>query len=200
MALSDLFATKKYNMALLKKLNKEYEHKEIMTSVTEYSDEYQINQANQRIDELSKWIDFEGMKILEIGCGGGYVSYQLSQRFSCQVIGIDIYTSEVWDRFSPLTSGVSFRNVDLSRENPFEEDEFDVILSFVAWEHIRHPFEVLQQATKILKPNGLFYILANLYRSAVASHLYKVIFFPFPHLLFEEDIVTKFALSQGTEQ
>jgi hypothetical protein len=91
--------------------------------------------------------------------------------------------------------------LDLSKENPLELGSYDLIISYVAWEHMRHPFEVLQQATKLLMSGtGQLYIYANLYRSAIASHLYRNVFFPWPHLLFDDEIVIQYALEQGVEQ
>jgi hypothetical protein len=60
---------------------------------------------------------------------------------------------------------------------------------------MKNPYAMLHQAEKILKKGGLFYIHANQYRSAIASHLYRQIYFPWPHLIFEDDIVIKFALA-----
>ena len=81
----------KYDIGLMRVLNNEYESKKVVASFTEYTDEYQLKQANYRIDTLSNQIDFEGKHILEIGCGGGYVSHQLAKRYDCTVVGIDIY-------------------------------------------------------------------------------------------------------------
>jgi len=188
-----------YNMELMRSLNKEYESKKIMSTFVEYSDEYQMKQANKRIDGLLKLgIEFNNKKALEIGCGGGYVSYQLAQRFNCRVMGIDIYQSDVWERL--FHSNLQYCVADLSKSNPFQNEEFDIIISYVAWEHIQQPFEVLQQAYNLLKQDGLFFIKANQYCSAIASHLYRHIYFPFPHLLFDEDTVISFALEQGAEQ
>lgn len=186
-------------MRLLKSLNKEYENKRIMSEFPHYDDKYQLEQANRRIDKLIREkMNFERKRILEIGCGGGYTIYQIAQRYNCEAVGVDIYSSPIWTR--NVCNNLTYKCVDLSIENPFREEEFDYIISYVAWEHIKHPFEVLQQATKILKKDGIFYLYANLYRSAIASHLYRCIYFPFPHLLFEDDMVIKYALKHGTER
>lgn len=196
-----LMRKNKYNMRLMKKLNKEYEGKKVMDSFPLYNDDWQLETADRRIDYLKEKMNFEGKKILEIGCGGGYTIYRLAQRYHCTAVGIDIYNSPVWERNT--CDNLSYICVDLSKENPFEEEEFDYIISYVAWEHMYHPFEVLQQAAKLLKresDGGMFYLSANLYRSAIASHLYREIYFPYPQLLFDEETIVKFALKKGTEK
>jgi hypothetical protein len=55
----------------------------------------------------------------------------------------------------------------------------------------------LQQTYNILKPGGIAWILANLYRSPIGSHLYRDIYFPFPHLLFTDDVIAEFLRRQG---
>lgn len=188
----------KYNIELLRSLNKEYESKKFMSFFTQYDQKSQLEQAASRIDELSTQIDFSGKKILEIGCGRGHVAYQLANKFDCTVVGLEVYPRPEWEGLQ--NPNLKFMHLDLGLENPFGEGEFDIILSFVVWEHIRHPRTVLWQAAKILKEGGFFYLSANLYRSAVASHLYRQIHFPFPHLLFDDEIVTEFALENGVAQ
>jgi len=188
-----------YSLKLLKQLNEEYRKKPILSSFTKYDKESQIEQARNRLKYLSTLIKLEGKKVLEIGCGGGYVSYVLSKEYKCEVIGTDIYRSENWRTLNDPR--LKYKVVNLAKENPFQKESFDLIISYVAWEHMRHPFEVLKQATEILKKStGQMYIYANLYRSAVASHLYRHIFFPFPHLLFPDETLLPFAKKQGVEQ
>ena len=53
---------------------------------------------------------------------------------------------------------------------------------------------------KNTKKGGKFFISANLYRSAIASHLYRHIYFPYPQLLFDDSLVVEYALELGVEQ
>jgi len=161
-------------MALMRSLNEEYESKKIISTFIDYDDEYQLQLADRRITALANQINFTDKRILEIGCGGGYVSYQLAKKYGCSVIGIDIYDSPVWERLTH--SSLQYHNMDLSQDCQFLNDEFDVVISYVAWEHMKHPFNALKQTARILKASGVIYIAANLYRSAISSHLYRQIF------------------------
>ncbi|MCL1976332.1 MAG: methyltransferase domain-containing protein [Firmicutes bacterium] len=192
-------SSQKYDIDLLKLLNEEYKNKKVVKNPPQqYDDSFKISEANQMIDFLSQKMSFTGVKILEIGCGGGYTSYQIAKRFNCKIVGVDIYEDAAWQR--NVHKNVQYKCVDLGVNNPFNEEEFDIIISIVAWEHMKHPFEILQQATKVLKRGGSFFIRANQYRSAIAHHLYRQIYFPYPHLLFDDELVIDFAVQNGAER
>lgn len=126
------------------------------------------------------------------------MSYLLAQQYGCDVTGIDISKSSTWDELQH--KNLRFLEFNICEENILEGEEYDLIVSYVAWEHIKKPFEALMQTKKLLKSNGKFYLYAWLYRSPMASHLYRNIFFPYPHLLFDDELVKKFALELGVEQ
>lgn len=189
----------KYDLSLLEELNKEYKNKPVQKSFNKYDHEYQFNMAEKRLAFLNKLTNINNKRVLEVGCGGGYVSRKLVSDYGCTVTAIDITKSGVWDELGPQ-KGLDFRVLDLSQSNPFQENEFDLIISYVAWEHMRHPFKILKECTKVLNNEGKFFIYANLYRSTVASHLYRNIYFPFPHLLFPEEVIREYCLSQGVTQ
>lgn len=188
-----------YNMELLEKLNEEYRDKPLAKEFLKYDHKSQFAYADQRIRNLGELVELNGAKILEIGAGGGYTSRRLAEQYKCEVIGIDIYESSIWSELGEV-EGLNYMVVDLSDSNPYYQDSFDLIISYVAWEHIKHPFKVLQECVKILKPEGKIYIYANLYRSAMASHIYRTVYFPYPHLLFPDEIVVDYCLKNGVTQ
>ena len=53
---------------------------------------------------------------------------------------------------------------------------------------------MLNELFRILKPGGLAYLQANLHRGPRASHIYRELYFPFPHLLFSDDVIREFRL------
>jgi SAM-dependent methyltransferase len=74
------------------------------------------------------------------------------------------------------------------QDNPYADNSFDVIYSLVVWEHVVHPRALLQETYNMLKPGGLAWIRANLFLGPQASHRYREVNFPWPHLLFSEDV------------
>jgi len=81
---------------------------------------------------------------------------------------------------------------DLATDRSFDEGFFDRIYSFAVLEHVVHPWAVLNELYRILKPGGFAYLSANLHRGPRASHLYRELFMPFPHLLFSDDVIREF--------
>lgn len=187
----------KYNFELMEELNKEYADKPLVKGFRDYSEEGQLQNAEQKLESLNKKVALQGLKVLEIGCGAGYTSYVLAEKYNCNVLGIDIVINDEWK--SLKHNQLKFMECDICK-NTIEDKDFDLIISYVAWEHIKNPFEALLQAKKLLKDNGKFYLYALLYRGAIASHLYRNIYFPWPHLLFAPEQVKEYALQLGVEQ
>src|SRR5205814_8976577 len=56
---------------------------------------------------------------------------------------------------------------------------------------------LLQETYNVLKPGGLALIRANLYAGPMASHRYRHVFFPWPHLLFPDDVISDWFEKNG---
>jgi cyclopropane fatty-acyl-phospholipid synthase-like methyltransferase len=182
----------KYDLNLFEQLNEEYSLKPIQATFPNNDPDSQFKTASSRLLRLRKLVTFEGKKILEIGCGRGYVSSLLASDYNCSVVGVDIRKYDEWELLKSKAPKLDFRVVDLSNENPFVAESFDLVVSFVVWEHIIHPFTMLKECVKLLAPSGAMYLYANLYRSPIASHRYRQVFFPFAHLLFDEEVFSEF--------
>jgi SAM-dependent methyltransferase len=87
-------------------------------------------------------------KVLDIGCGNGYVSSILVQQN--EVIGVDISKSALIDA---KMLGLSALVSDI-RTIPFEERSFDVVLALDILEHLFDPVGLLEEANRILKDDG----------------------------------------------
>jgi 2-polyprenyl-3-methyl-5-hydroxy-6-metoxy-1,4-benzoquinol methylase len=100
-------------------------------------------------------------KILDLGCGNGYVSDQLS-RMGHSVTGVDVSRDgiEIAARAYP---GVEFRLGSVYDEslNSLGSD-FDIVMSLEVVEHLFHPARLFDQARARLK-NGGYLILSTPY-------------------------------------
>jgi cyclopropane fatty-acyl-phospholipid synthase-like methyltransferase len=182
----------KYDISLFEQLNEEYISKPIKNSFPESDPDSEFKYARSRLFSLNKLLPLEGKRILEVGCGRGYVSKVLATEYKCSVVGVDIRERDQWNVLQSESPNLEYRVLDLSNENPFDIESFDLIISFAVWEHIIHPFTMLKECCKILKPSGAIYMIANLYRAPNASHRYREVFFPFPHLLFEDEVFSEY--------
>jgi SAM-dependent methyltransferase len=94
-------------------------------------------------------------KLLDVGCGSAWSSYFLSQK-GYEVTGIDLnYESFECPKSSSLTL-LEASALDL----PFDNNEFDVVASNQAIEHMPDPEKALLEMIRVLKPNGMLCIVA----------------------------------------
>jgi len=100
----------------------------------------------------------EGKKVLDIACGSGYGSDLLAQNGASYVIGADV-AEKVINQNKELYDRENLRFEFADAENlPFEDNFFDVVVSFETIEHLHEPENFLQGAKRVLKDNGLLII------------------------------------------
>lgn len=95
-------------------------------------------------------------KLLDVGCGGGFLSNGLAaQGFT--VTGLDIAADSIevakrWDK----THTVEYVTGD-AYLLPFADASFDVVTSMDFLEHVENPARTIQECARVLKPGGLFF-------------------------------------------
>lgn len=95
-----------------------------------------------------------GKSVVDIGSGSGYGS-QILEGFS-DYVGIDIDKQSV-DFSNEKYGSESLIYIQGDATNiPLENEIADVVVSFETLEHVNHPELIVQEARRILKPNGLF--------------------------------------------
>lgn len=149
-----------------------------------YTLDARMERARARAVELDRMCGMAGTRVLEIGCGMGDLSRVLAEEYDCTVIGVDMMRHNEWAEHEGAR-GLTFLQGDIARDTlGFAESSFDRIISFVAWEHIIHPWSALANCQRLLKPTGKKYMYAWLYGSTHASHLYSITDDGWPHLVF----------------
>jgi 2-polyprenyl-6-hydroxyphenyl methylase/3-demethylubiquinone-9 3-methyltransferase len=95
-------------------------------------------------------------KILDVGCGGGFLSNPLAQE-GYPVTGIDLSAEslEVARRHDP-TASVQYLSAN-AYALPFENQQFDVVCAMDFLEHVEDPALAIQEMSRVLKPGGLFF-------------------------------------------
>ena len=184
-----------YDADLLDKLNAEYVNQPIVPKPPSYEPEALAIAAKRRVTWVHNMVGLAGQRTLEIGCGNGFEVWSLAHNLGADAHGVDVAHYVPWDQLAGPR--VHFECADLSVQNPYEPSSFDRILSFTVWEHVTHPYAMLKAVHDLLKPGGTAWIRANLFAGPQASHRYRDIFFPWPHLLFSDDVVRAWDVANG---
>tara|TARA_B100000686_G_C16322224_1_gene728823 strand:- start:62 stop:724 length:663 start_codon:yes stop_codon:yes gene_type:complete len=121
---------------------------------------------------LFQSFDFKkGMKMLEPGCGRGEFLNNF-KNLGLDVVGVDISPEAI-----EFENGFEVKLCDIEKEKlPFDDNSIDIIYSKSFIEHLHYPERYLEEAYRVLKPNGIFLTLTPDWQSN-----YKIFFDDFTH-------------------
>jgi len=176
-----------FDVALFEALNAEYASNPLVTDPPKYDQASIAERSRRRVSGIHDQLDLRGKTVLEIGCGSGYEVWNLAGQLACDAWGIDITPRKAWPGL--VGDRVHLVAGDIASGGGLPSDTFERVLSFTVWEHITRPLEAIVELARVMKPGGLAWIRANLYRGPAASHRYRDISFPFPHLLFSDAVI-----------
>jgi SAM-dependent methyltransferase len=188
-------AADRYDVELLERLNEEYADRPIVPKPRSYQPGAMAESAKRRVQWAHRYIDLRNKTVLEIGCGNGFEVWMLGNNLGCNAYGVDVRQLGPWETLAG--ERVHFACADLTCENPYELNTFDRVISYTVWEHVLHPYALLRETYNVLKPGGLAWIRANLYAGPKASHRYRELHFPWPHLLFSDDVIREWDARSG---
>ena len=92
-------------------------------------------------------------RILEIGCGIGSVVYKLSSK-GHNIAGIDISGEAI--EHGRKKYGAIRLEVQAAETLPYEDESFDVVLSFDLFEHIAEIDKHISEVMRVLRPGGYY--------------------------------------------
>ncbi len=153
-----------------------------------------INNTLYLIDNISKSSTIN--RILDIGCGEGYITSEVAKSFSnAKVYGVDYSLSAI------EKASLRFENINFAVANaynlPFQESYFDVVVCNNLWEHVPDPINLAKNISKILRPGGALiistpsrYRIENMVRIILGK---QVMFMSNQH-------VTEYSIGQVKEQ
>ena len=119
--------------------------------------EYITEKIKENLNLNSKKNDFlNGIKILDIGCGGGLISEPMA-RLGAKVTGID--ASEKNINVAKLHSIKSGLDINYLKSSPEEmkDENFDIILNLEIVEHVENIQLYFNSCQRLLKKNGLMF-------------------------------------------
>ena len=100
----------------------------------------------------------EGLRLLDIGCGGGLLSEPLAKA-GAEVVGIDpseknIKTAMVHAREQGLDIDYRVTTAEALAE---QGEQFDVVLNMEVLEHVNDPAAFIETCASLLRPQGLMF-------------------------------------------
>ena len=107
--------------------------------------------------KIDKNNNLEGIKILDIGCGGGLISEPMA-RLGAEVTGID--ASEKNIKIAKLHSKENNLNIKYLHSSPemlTEKENYDVILNLEVVEHVDNINLYIKSCNRLLKKNGVMF-------------------------------------------
>jgi len=98
-----------------------------------------------------------GHRVLEVGCGPGFISGVLADLAAPgEVVGIDV-CSELLDvardAVAPEHVNLSFEHGD-AYSTGFEDGRFDFVFNRFLYQHLQHPTAALAEARRVTRPGG----------------------------------------------
>jgi SAM-dependent methyltransferase len=193
-----------YDLKLFEQLNEEYRERPIIApsrvanrrrllgaQAVHTREESVRYAADRQLKPMLKHVDPSGRNVLEVGCGAGYMTAALVEHANAAAaVGIDVKTYPSWaENADPR---VRLMAADLSVDRVVPSESVDLVVSQVTFEHVARPLQMLAAIHDALTVGGTAWLYMNLHTARNASHCYMEVFFPWPHLLFGDDVVQAF--------
>lgn len=113
-----------------------------------------------RLDFIQRSVDLRGLKVLDVGCGGGILSEGLA-RAGATVSSIDLAEDALaCARKHAKESGltIDYRAVPAEQLAEEKPGEFDVVVCMEMLEHVPDPSSICRALSTLVKPGGDVYL------------------------------------------
>lgn len=108
--------------------------------------------------ELLGYTNLDGKEdLLEVGCGGGLVARYIAKNYGSNVVGIDVDPEQIKIAGKDIRGipNIRFLKADVT-SLPFEDNSFDIVLSFGVLHHVYNWIDALREIKRVLRANGYF--------------------------------------------
>lgn len=120
-----------------------------------YDELRESSESPEFLNKLHRFSDFAGKKVLDIGCGNGYILSRYA-RAGADCYGVDITEEAVkisLSRFKMERLKGDFQTAS-AEALPFEDNTFDLVCSMGVLHHTPDTQKAINEIYRILKPGG----------------------------------------------
>ena len=138
-----------------------------------------LERMNESHYEVTGWaLNFLNFKendyVLDIGCGGGATLRRMAEHInSGKLVGVDYSNVSVQKSIEVNSKDVEsgkMKVLEASVENlPFQDKQFDIITTVESFYFWPNPQENLKEVLRVLKENGTFILVADIYQNGNLS-------------------------------
>ena len=120
-------------------------------------------QDENHLNNILKTINIKpGMKILDLGCGSGYLTFPIAQNNEkAYVVGLDIVTDTL-ERNAVKAQEMDIKNLEFISYDgitfPFEDNSFDLVVTRYALHHFPEIKKSIHEVARVLRSDGLFFV------------------------------------------
>ena len=109
-----------------------------------------------RLNWIKSFVDLQGKKVLDVGCGGGILAESIAQS-GADTCGIDLSEKALKvAELHALEVGATLKYRSISAEALAEEEpgQYDVVTCMEMLEHVPDPSSVVRACAQLVKPGG----------------------------------------------
>lgn len=110
-----------------------------------------------RLEFISQQIQWDGLSVLDVGCGGGILSESMAEA-GALVTGIDAASEAIDEAEQHAQHKALEIHYFCSPIEDFERGSFDAITCMELLEHVPNPCLILEHCQRLLKPDGWLFL------------------------------------------
>ncbi|MEM1234989.1 MAG: class I SAM-dependent methyltransferase, partial [Pseudomonadota bacterium] len=113
------------------------------------------NMVPGRLRHFDSLVSWEGKRVLDLGCAGGFMAEALAER-GAVVTGIDPAADAIAAaQAHGAGKGITY-HVGVGEALPYEDEAFDHVVCVDVLEHVQDLGQVCREVARVLTPGGTF--------------------------------------------
>jgi SAM-dependent methyltransferase len=186
-------------------LNEVFQHIEFLNSSLKEKQEIMLKSSQWKYDDelnypFDKYFGFDllpmlsGKSVLDLGCFSGGRSVAWFEKYKLKKISgieVDQFYIDAAIHFAKIKSVNSDFRLGYGEAIPFEDDQFDAILTYDVFEHVQDLKKTIDECYRVLKPGGKLIAVFPGYYQPIEHHLSLVTRFPCLQYVFSGQTLVK---------